>query len=1081
MAVSVPVSMSLPGFGISNDREVQTELLKGAREVLPFFALPGEKGSRPAADLKKAQITLLVNGRNVRDFSLHKKPLNASANDTTSSWRETREKGRRIYMFIDTFSLSGSDLEQVRWLAGYIMRTTHHTVPVGILVADRARGLVSSGPLSPDRKKMLNWLNQRVTHQGGSIDPARNRQLLTKALRELYRDISRDGGSKLLYIFTGPNAARVSGAGAREFLNKASSYLGESGALTVIIQTGRPLDPETYPARLAKACGGLFQSGNKEQLVKRLDTLHGSYYEVVFPFLKEFGGAGGQIALTTDRKDIRLQSLHYLRKNKPVADIRMLQKKLLALNLLRTNDWYNLQLDSLNLGELKNKNKQKNTVYRFTLPAAFNGDEIEFFRITFNGKADEILMVYDSVMAGTAHVEVERGDEDYFVLMNPRHRAALVTGKNTELTKAESGTLNRAVSRLREKLETLKKEDKLILVRTRRTRKPGITTAQKAMARNPEQESAVRTTKATKTALESKEQILKKLQSVRNSQKDTAVMYYYELAIKYLRQDRVGHALHYLRKTPAGDKFVHGLIERLTRLDQETAGIHMKLDVFVEQSQSKAIKSVVEAAGSPTRPAKIKRLLDSLATVLEINRKHVDGIEQMLRELPATLDVQPLNVLPLNVLPGTLGLWLSKEKPFAVEDRLAFCRKKSQLLKTRLPDLERNAFIETGRIAKILNQSDRLLDRDDLIMQKVKQRLTDMEKSGPELVEEFVTSHGHIFGRDFKLPYFKRRLKRLGAVETLLKQAPFFEMILCSRSFKVNEKGFWEADFGDGIVMIYIPGGQFTMGVPWESGGAQDESPQHSVELDPYWIAKFETTFEQYDRFCLETGRGEVSDFGRGRKKRPVAGVSWKDARGFSQWLSERTGLGFRLPTEAEWEKAARGTAKYSYPWGNTEPGARHANFADLKFLKKYRELNPPGNDKEERSLNRWIAKSINDGYIYTAPVGAFPDGSSPYGVMDMAGNVWEWVWDWYDDDYYHRSPKRNPIRDSRGTYKVARGGGWDCHPWLLRSTGRAGCDPQRGNDTLGFRVALVYNPGGHGGHGEYGDNRETFTNASAK
>lgn len=1072
MAVSVSVSTSRPVFGISNDREVQTELLKGAREVLPFFALPGEKGSRPpvhSVDLKKAQITLLVNGRNVRDFSLHRKPLNASANDTTSSWRETREKGRRIYMFIDTYSLSGSDLEQVRWLAGYIMRTTHHTIPVGILVADRARGLISSGPLSPDRKRLLNWLNQKVTRQQGTTDSVQKRNLLLNSLRELYRDISRDNGSKILYIFTGPHAARVTAPGSTEFINRASAYLGESGALTVIMQTGRPMDPETYPARLAKASESLFESGSRQHLEKRLDVLNQSYYEAVFPFLREFGSNSGQITITTDRKDIRLQSLYYLRMNKPVSDIRMLKNKLTALNLLRTNDWHDLKLDSLNVQALYKKQPQDSSHYHFILPNEFLKDEIQLFKITFNATADEILMVHDTIIVDSLSLDIERGREDYLVLMNPSRQAALISSKRQRtsandiiLTSQQSETLGRSISRLKEKLESLKKDDKLLLVRTGQVNQPELSRTMSAAKDISGMPPAEKPKGDEKGIRKSKDQTLKQLQHIRNNQKDSSVMSYYELAIKYLRQDRVGHALHYLRKTPAGNTFVEKLIARLNRLDQDTAAMHMKLDVLVEQSQSKIVKSVLESSEFPHGPAKIKGLLESVDTVLDINRQQIDEIDHMLSELPGTIGVKAGS--------GLSGSQFTVKHSATVVQSLASCRKKSQWLKRRVPDMERFAFIETGRLGKILNQIDRLLDRNDLILQKIKQRLSDTEKIAPELIEAFIIGHGHVFGRDFKWPYFQRRLNRLGAAGELLKQPAFIDLILCSRGFKINAKGFWEADFGNGTAMIYIPGGEFTMGVPWESGGAQDESPQHPVTLDPYWIAKYETTFEQYDRFCRETGRGEVSDFGRGRKKRPVAGVSWKDAWVFSQWLSERTGLDFGLPTEAQWEKAARGTKQYAYPWGNAEPEARHANFADLKFLKKYRELNPPANDKEERSLKQWIARSIDDGYIYTSPVGTFPAGSSPYGVMDMAGNVWEWVHDWYDDDYYHRSPRRNPVRDSRGTYKVARGGGWDCHPWLLRATGRAGCDPERGNDTLGFRVVLVADPKKQEGHRDQKD-----------
>jgi formylglycine-generating enzyme required for sulfatase activity len=1037
----------------AGDKEVKTELLKGAREVLPFFALRGEKGSRPAADLKKRDITLLVNGRNVRDFSLLKKSFNSSY----------PEDGRRIYLFFDTYSLPGEALDQARWLAGYIIRTTHHSIPFGILVTDPARGVISPGPLSPDKKKLLNWLNRRLTPGPKPFNPTR----MVNAFRELQRNIYGDNGTKLLYIFTGQRAAGA------DFINRSSPLLGESGALTVFIEPAAPGDHlaagnnGSYPASLAKACSGTYIRGNREQLVKRLDTLHRSYYETVFPFLKEFGG-GGQIALGSAGADVRLHSPHYLRKNKPLADIRMKQKELLALGLLQANDWNHLQLQSLNLDVLKNHKKQTAPAYRITLPSEFIKDEIEFYRLTFNSRADEILMDHDTVIAGTVHLEIDRGKEHYFVLLNPRRRAALVIanenadknkqanntgGNDVQLSGPELKTVGRTISRLRDRLQTLEKEDKLILVRTAKTRKPGLAEASKKKPERPTLKSAGSPAPGKTTA--GKAQTIKKLAAAGFDLKDTDAKYYYELAVKYLRQDRVGHALHYLRKAPAENDFVKKLIHRLSVLDRATAGMEMILDVFVEQSRSKAVKKVLEAAPAsnsggntyvPGKTSKIKRLLGTFETLLDTPRKQVKRVSKMLEELPKNLGARP----------DILTQWRSSGTPFAVEDRLSFNRKRAETLKNLLPELERYVFIESGRIEKILNQLQHLLDRHDLLMQKIKQRLAEIKKSRPEMVTDFVIAHGDVFAREYRVPYFKKKLERLGAAPALLKESSFFDVIIRARGVFRNRKRHWEGVFGDGIRMVYIPGGEFTMGVPWESGGAQDESPQHKVYLDSYWLAKYETTFEQYDRFCDDTGRGVMSDFGRGRKKRPVVGVSWKDARAYCQWLSERTGLSFRLPTEAEWEKAARGVKKYKYPWGDQGPGAGYANLADLKFLKKYRELNPPVNENEERSLKQWIAKSISDGYVYTAPVGKFPDGSSPYGVMDMAGNVWEWVYDWYDDDYYHRSPKRNPVKDFGGTYKVARGGGWDCHPWLLRSTGRAGCHPERGNDTLGFRVALA-------------------------
>ena len=305
-------------------------------------------------------------------------------------------------------------------------------------------------------------------------------------------------------------------------------------------------------------------------------------------------------------------------------------------------------------------------------------------------------------------------------------------------------------------------------------------------------------------------------------------------------------------------------------------------------------------------------------------------------------------------------------------------------------------------------------------------------------------------------PFFKERLVQLGVPGELLEDPSFFQVALQSLGIEKNMQGYWEIVFNDGITMIYIPAGEFVMGVPWDSGGADDESPLHNVFLDGCWISKYEITFDQYDRFCLETGRSQMYDYGRGRKNHPVIGVTWQDCQDFCQWLSLKTGAQFRLPTEAEWEKAARGTKPREYPWGDQKPDGKLANFADVRFLKKYLKLNPPLDEEDRKQKTDWIDPSIDDGNVYTAPVGSYKAGASPYGVMDMAGNVWEWVMDWYDDDYYQRSPGRNPQRVGVGSYRVSRGGGWDCHPWLLRSTGRAGCDPNLGNDALGFRVVCT-------------------------
>ena len=240
-----------------------------------------------------------------------------------------------------------------------------------------------------------------------------------------------------------------------------------------------------------------------------------------------------------------------------------------------------------------------------------------------------------------------------------------------------------------------------------------------------------------------------------------------------------------------------------------------------------------------------------------------------------------------------------------------------------------------------------------------------------------------------------------------------------------NEQGYHEfKNLKDGSILIYIPPGEFIMG-SLEGEGDSDEHPQHRVYLDGYFIGKYEVTVAQFRKFCEETGYKMPEQPSWNKDKHPVVNVTWEDAVEYCKWA------GLRLPTEAEWEKAARGTDGRKYPWGNHEPyynGRYYANY-------------DPGNYSE-------------DGYKYTAPVGSYPHGASPYGCMDMAGNVWEWCYDWYDEDYYRNSPYRNPKGPSSGTSRVCRGGSWNCSAKSVRCASRSRGSPSYGWGFLGFRPA---------------------------
>lgn len=231
----------------------------------------------------------------------------------------------------------------------------------------------------------------------------------------------------------------------------------------------------------------------------------------------------------------------------------------------------------------------------------------------------------------------------------------------------------------------------------------------------------------------------------------------------------------------------------------------------------------------------------------------------------------------------------------------------------------------------------------------------------------------------------------------------------------------------DGAPMVFIPAGGFWMGSPEDESRSKDERPRHKVSLDSFYLDIFEVTTRQYGQFMSAEGHAAPEFWDQVVSSRdenkPVVGVSWQDAKDFCNWA------GKRLPTEAEWEKAARGTDERKYPWGQEPPSTHMANF-------------------DQKSTPE---KIYSDRVM---PVGSYENGKSPLGVYDMAGNVWEWVADWYDKEYYRNSPKKNPKGPETGEEKVMRGGSWDDHPSPLRSADRSKLLPSERNDSVGFRCA---------------------------
>ncbi len=228
----------------------------------------------------------------------------------------------------------------------------------------------------------------------------------------------------------------------------------------------------------------------------------------------------------------------------------------------------------------------------------------------------------------------------------------------------------------------------------------------------------------------------------------------------------------------------------------------------------------------------------------------------------------------------------------------------------------------------------------------------------------------------------------------------------------------------DGSVMVYVPAGPFTLG---SETGDSDEQPVRQITLDAYYIDKYEVTWAQWRLSSLPLPKdingapiqNDKPFWGRGDKL-PVTYMKWQDAQDYAQWA------GKRLPTEAEWEKAARGTDGRIYPWGDEPP-----------------------------TFDRAVWKEHPIGKEQPAPVDCCPAGASPYGAENMVGNAFEWCQDWYDSRYYGRAPAANPVNEEKNRYRVLRGASFVLDKEDMRATLRNRQWPIEGQDYVGFRLVL--------------------------
>ncbi len=237
-----------------------------------------------------------------------------------------------------------------------------------------------------------------------------------------------------------------------------------------------------------------------------------------------------------------------------------------------------------------------------------------------------------------------------------------------------------------------------------------------------------------------------------------------------------------------------------------------------------------------------------------------------------------------------------------------------------------------------------------------------------------------------------------------------------------------------GMEFVWIPGGCYIMG----NDSFADERPVHEVCVDGFWLGRYEVSNREYRRYRKTHDSKEYMGISLDADDHPVVHVSWAEATMYAKWLSKQGAGTFRLPTEAEWEYAARAGAKNSSYWGQREAEAcKYGNLLNQSAKVQF----------------GWTGTAFRceDGYKLTAPVGRFRPNA--HGLYDMLGNVWEWMSDGYDAEYYGKSPKVNPKGPTGRLARVRRGGSWGSRPAAVRFANRYGLSSSKRLNNLGFRL----------------------------